>query len=160
MHRSTARTLFCACVLAVSLAGLIFPCSVMAAGPDTPSTSPTTGKLDVTFNITLRTSLPSSAVIGCEVTATVSGDEGTFREVFATAGTRSGSTATCDVWFYYSWLLLHPASDTINLTYEVGVPPEGTGTPTLPYRDSVQSGSITPVPANGTITRITVDTTL
>lgn len=132
----------------------------MAADPDSPTTSATTGKLDISFNITLRTSIPSNLTIACSVNVTVLGETGVFRETYATAAVRSGNTATCSNWFYYSWLLQHPASDTINLTYEVAVPPEVGSTPTLPYRDSAQSGTITPVPVNGTVTHITVDTTL
>ena len=164
MHRSFTRPLFvCGYVLAFCLAGLSQTRSVTAATPENaPTTSPTTGKIDVTFQINIAdTWIPSSDVIGCEVTLNVEGETSSFRETAAVAATRNGNTASCVVPIFYSWLLQHPGSDTISLTYDVAVPPEPAGgTPTLPYRENGQSGSIMPVPANGTVTRLTVDVTL
>jgi len=147
------------CSASYGQARAVAPTSNSEASPAT--TSPTTGKLEVTFDITIgSTWIPTSDTIGAEVTANVEGETGTFHEVAAGACSRSGDHASCTVTFRYSWLLQHPGSDSINLTYEVAVPPEGTGNLTLPYRESSQSGVITPVPTSGAITRLTVDFTL
>jgi hypothetical protein len=63
---------------------------------------------------------------------------------------------------HYSWLLQHPGSDSINVTYATIVPPESLESPTItfPYRENDQSGTITPVPASGTQTNVNVDVTL
>jgi hypothetical protein len=150
-----------ACVLGLCLAGLVHARSVAAAGSDVAATiSPTTGIIKTTFNITIKSNLPSSDTIACEVTLTVTGEDSTFREVAARQGTRSGNSATCIAPIPYSWLLQHPGTDTINLTYEVVIPPETSPTVSLPYRDSVQSGTITPIPANGATTDVTIAVTM
>jgi hypothetical protein len=163
MHRSFTRILFVSgCVLALCLAGLGQTRSVAAATPENaPTTSPTTGKIDVTFQINIADSwIPSSSTIACEVTLNVQGESTTFRETAALTATRTGNSASCVVPIYYSWLLQDRMTDTISLTYDVAVPPETTLSPTLPYRENSQAGSITPVPVNGTVTRLTVDVTL
>jgi hypothetical protein len=158
MHRNTARTLFHICVLTLSLAALMYPCTAAAAGPDSPTSSPTTGKFDVSFTVTLRTSIPSNATIMCSVLVLVEGESGITTETYTTQGTRSGNQATCTNWFYYSWPLQHPDTDTVGLSYDVTA--VSTTTNDLPLRDSDQAGPTMSVPANGAVTRITVDSTL
>jgi hypothetical protein len=150
------------CVMALCLTVYGQQRPVATAASDVPApTTPTTGKFDVTFNIIIRSSwIPTSDTIGVEVTANVAGEGSTFHESAAIACPRSGNTATCVVSFYYSWLLAHPSEDTINLTYEVAAPPEGTGQISVPYRESTSTASITPVPASGAVTRLAVDFTL
>jgi len=159
MHQAAKRSSLCACVLTICLAAMIFPCAAAAADADSPTITPTTGKLDITFNINIATTgIPSNATIRCEVIATVFDASGnSFTDSFAVAGTRSGNTATCQPWYYYSWLLANPGSDRISFSFDVEA--LSTATNGLPFRDSTQS-SMMAVPANGTITRMTVNVTL
>lgn len=162
MYRSIARILFvCLCVITFCVAGFSQAHSLAAANSEiAPTPSPTTGKVDITFEITFDdTWIPGSDTIGCEVTLSVEGETTTFREIGALAGTRTGNHATCVVSMYYSWVLQQAGSDTLNLTYDVGVPPEISTSLTLPYRANTQSASM-PVPASGTPTHITVEVVL
>ncbi len=157
MHRDSARILFYACLVTVTLAVLICPSVAMAAGPDSPPvSSPTAGKFDISFSVTIRTSLPSDATISCSVFVIVEGEAALFQETYVTPGTKSGNTATCTNWFYYSWMLLNPSGDMVSLTYDVTATSPSTGV----LRESSQGSGPMPVPANGAVTRVTVDTTL
>ncbi len=116
--------------------------------------------MDVTFEITFDdTWIPSSDTIGCEVTLNVEGESTTFKEIGALSAVRTGNHATCVVSMYYSWLLQYAGSDTLNLIYDVAVPPESTSSLTLPYRENTQSASM-PVPPNTMATHITVEVVL
>lgn len=153
----------CACVVALCLAGFVHPHAAAAATSEiVPPLSPTTGTIVVTFHLTFKSNIPSNDVIACSVTLNVEGENGTFREVAIRQGVRNGGSATCSVPVPYSWLLQNGSNDTIALTYDTIVPPEAInlGNITFPFRENVQSGTITPVPVSGTQTNITVDATL
>jgi len=159
MHRSSKGTFLCACLGTLCLAGLICPSAVLAAGPDSPTLSPTTGKIDLTINVNIATTgIPSNATISCEVMSTVNDANGLFFEFFTVQGTRNGNTAVCQPWFNYSWLLLNPGSDTVSIDYAVSA--TSTSANGLPYRESSLPVATIPVPANGAITRITANATL
>ncbi len=158
--KASRIVLVCVCVLAVALAGFA------QARPGTvtkrvtvPSGSQTYGKIDITFNINIPDAwIPSSDTISCQVGADVFGELNIFEDVATLAATRNGNTATCLVPMFYSWPLQNPGQDTIDLIYSVTVPASPSNPP-LPSRQSIQSSSI-PVPANGTVTRITITVTL
>jgi hypothetical protein len=150
-----------ACAAALCLTGFVHP-HAASASEIVPPLSPTTGTIQVTVHITFKSNIPSNDVIACSVQATVQGEPTTFRETAIRQGGRNGNSATCVVPIPYSWLLQNGNNDTINLQYETIVPPESInlGNITFPYRDNIQSGTITPVPVSGTQTNITVDATL
>ena len=159
MHRDSARIPFYACLVLLTLGVLIWPSTAAAAGPNSPATTtPTGGKFDISFSITIRTSIPSDATISCSVFVDVEGEMAEFAETYVTQGTRNGNTATCTNWFYYSWMLLNPSGDMVSLTYTVTAVSTSTGN--LPLRESTQGTGPMPVPANGAVTRVTVDSTL
>jgi hypothetical protein len=164
--RVSRKIFICACVLALSLAGAVSAAAVdpkPASSNRPPTTTTASGKIDVTFSISIPDSwIPSDDQIGCEVTITVQGEPQTYRETGALAASRNGDTATCTVGQFYSWAgLQNEPTDTISLTFDVIVPPESIGSITLPYRENVQSMTMLHIPpTNGTVTRITVDVTL
>jgi hypothetical protein len=136
MHRATVKILFvCLCVMTFCLAA--------------SATTPTTGKFDIYFEITINSSLPADAPISCSFSAFVEGETNLFEETMTVAGTRTGNHATCTVPMFYSWMLTHPSGDMLNLTYTV------TDGSSLPSRLSVQSATIA-VPATGTASHIYV----
>jgi hypothetical protein len=140
MHRATVRILLvCVCVMAFCLAAT--------------ATTPTTGKFDIYFEITINSTLPADAPISCSFSVFVEGETQIFDETMSVAGTRTGNHATCTVPMYYSWLLSHPGSDMLSLSYTV------TDGSSLPYRQSVQSATI-PVPTTGTASHIYVTVVL
>lgn len=162
MRMGTLRICFVfVCVMTLCLAGSIHARSVAAAPSEiAPTISPTAGKIVVSFEITIHSSIPSSDTVACEVTANVEGESTTFREVAARTGTRTGNHVGCDVPIPYSWLPQHPGSDSINLTFDTVLPPQTGPTVSLPYRQSESTETITPVPANGSTTNITIDVSL
>jgi hypothetical protein len=136
MHRATVKiVLVCLCVMAFCLAA--------------SATTPTNGKFDIYFEITINSSLPADAPISCSFSVFVEGETNVFEESMTVAGTRTGNRATCTVPMYYSWMLMHASGDMLSLTYTVL---DGSS---LPTRESIQSATI-PVPASGTASHIYV----
>ena len=149
--------LVCIGVLGLSLCG--FSQSAPSTANDkAPVTTPTTGTIAATFAISFRSGIPSTDTITCTVTVLMFGDSVSYSEIAIRTGTRNAGNASCYVPVPYSWLLQTPGSDNILLYYDVTVPAGGT-TP-YPFRSHTQSDPPIPVPANGTVTAITVPVTL
>jgi hypothetical protein len=141
MRRATVKILFvCFCVMTFGLAA--------------NAATPTTGKFDIYFEITINSALPSDAPISCTLTVSVEGEPNLFEDSMSVAGIRTGNHATCTVPMYYSWLLNNPGSDILSLSYTVVDAGQG-----LPYRQDSQSATI-PVPPNGTASHIYVTVVL
>jgi hypothetical protein len=142
MHRATVRILFvCVCVMTLCLAA-------NAAGP-------TTGKFDITFEISIDSNIPAGGQISCTFSAIVEGETTLISDSMTVAGTRTGNHAVCSVGMYYSWMLMNPGTDTVALSYDV----TATGSGGLPFRQNSQSGMIS-VPATGHVTDTFVEVTL
>ncbi len=141
MHRATVKILLvCVCIMTLCLAA--------------SATTPTTGKFDIYFEITISSTLPTDAPISCTFSVFVEGEPQVITDTMTVSGTRTGNHATCVVPMYYSWLLSHAGSDTLNLTYTVVDATQG-----LPYRESDQSAMMA-VPTSGTASHIYVLVTL
>jgi hypothetical protein len=137
------------------------------------STTPTTGTVDVTFNIKLVTTFAKGTTINCAINLTGVAENTTtftavtYEETSASPATITGSTATCTAAIPYSWLI--PAASTSEVEtfsggYTVSAYPATTSTTTLltsAYRSS-SSGfvSLKAVPASGTVSKYTVNVTL
>jgi len=125
--------------------------------------STVTGKLVFTTTVTISSTFPAADVIACSAQAlvldTASGNE--IIESAEVAATKSGSTATCTVTIPYSWNLLTPTADFVNLTFSVRVPATpANAAATLPNRMSTQTLGRIAVPANGTTTTTVVKVTI
>jgi len=139
-----------------------------AATPTCTAASPCTGKFEVSFTITVDSTIASTAVISCSVSAVVEDDDGIGNLIGETAAvgvTRgTASTVSCTVDIPYSWILLSPASDTVKLTYVINVPGEAaTATALLPSRVSSQEvspGTTFRIPATGSTTTFVVHATI
>jgi hypothetical protein len=141
-----------ACVLALSL-GAWGPRSNVGTAA---ATAPITGKFVVNFSITVASSIPSADTIGCEVTADVEG----ITETAAVAATRTAATAKCLVTIPYSWILVSPTTDEIELQYDITNDNSALGVPSaLPIRISHHPIAALKVPANGAVTTETVTAT-
>ena len=76
------------------------------------------GKIDINFEITINPRfLPTRRSV--RFLGIRGGETNIFEETMTVAGTRTGNHATCTVPMYYSWLLSHPGSDMLSLTYTV-----------------------------------------
>jgi hypothetical protein len=127
------------------------------------------GSFVITFNITVKSNLPSTDPITCLLEAsTEDGASQTNpfgRPIVETAiaiGTRTSSTnANCKIVMYYNWSLITQPTDVINLQYTVSMSPAA-GTTTVPalQRSTTQGLGSMPVPAAGTATTKTVPVTL
>jgi hypothetical protein len=135
-----------------------------------PATAPTTGTLTFTFTISVKSTIPKNAVIGCEGDATV--DDPSFEGIERATGIAklsSGTTYTCTAVIHYSWPLSTASSDkialsyisTIDYGYEITAT-NGTSTVVEPIesRGSTQYIPEISVPANGASTTEDVSVTL
>ena len=123
-----------------------------------PAIAPTAGKFVLNATITILSSIPTSETIYCEFGVTAFGDSGAdFIDSSASApATRSGSTAKCTVALPYSWPLLTPETDMIDLTFVISTC-AACGQPTRFYDQGLPSIK---VPPNGTTTTRSVTATL
>jgi hypothetical protein len=138
--------------------------------PDASTTTPTTGTVEVTFNIKLVSTFAKGTLLQCS--ANLTGDvvsettaTSTFYGENATEGVDiSGTTATCSAKIPYSWLL--PASSSSNVDSFSGsysVAAVVTTTPATGLRQRSSSGSFvstTKIPASGSTSKYTVNVTL
>jgi len=147
------------------------PVRPMVESDATPAaTTPTTGTLTFTYTITVKSKMPKNAVISCEGSATVSEATGYFADEGGSGiATGSGTSYTCTVVINYSWLLLSPTKDVMELggsvTMEYGyeaTATNGTGTIVVPAIARSNEQEIAPmaVPKTGTSTPISVEVTL
>jgi hypothetical protein len=126
--------------------------------------NPQTGTIVVNFNVTIKSVIPTTSPVSCDVSATVTEISGagvnlTTESAFV-AATRTGNTAKCTVTIPYSWVLLNPSAATISIGYGVSAsktPPPATG---LQSRASGGTVANIPVPANGATTTQTVNAVL
>jgi hypothetical protein len=110
---------------------------LVRAIPDASSTTPTTGTVEVTLTITVKTPLPKGGAIicGADLTA-ISENKATFAYAYwyeqgYTTATVSGSTATCTVNVPYSWVVPAASSaiqNSVTGTYSVQMDSASTGT--------------------------------
>jgi uncharacterized Zn-binding protein involved in type VI secretion len=142
------------------------------AVPDA-TTTPTTGTVEVTFNIKLVTAFAKGTTINCSIDVTGTAENTTaftvvtYVETAGSPATISGSTATCTATLPYSWLI--PAASTTEIEsfsggYTVSAYPAVTSTTTIltsAYRSSTSNFvSLKAVPASGTVSKYTVNVTL
>jgi hypothetical protein len=116
-----------------------------------------TGTLVMKFNITLKSGIPTDAVINCTQNAIVSDPSGTYSETKTYKATRTGNTATCSVSIPYSWVL-SSGDQQISQTYSVLV--YGTPGSSLVLREASAYGTYIDMPANGGTSTRTVNVTL
>jgi hypothetical protein len=130
-------------------------------GPaESPTVSPTTGKLVFNLTIAVNPGLSSSAKILCTATAAVAeaSTGGVFEDTGAVAATRTGSTAKCTATLPYGWNLANPSSDRVGLSVNVTAT-VGTGAP--PFTESISSQSLSiAVPPSGTTTTEAISTSI
>jgi hypothetical protein len=137
------------------------------------TTAPTTGTVEVTFNIKLVTTFPKGTTISCGIDVTGNVENTTtftyigYYESAASTATISGSTATCSTTVPYSWLL--PAassteSPSFGADYTVTAYPATTTAQTFAIGVYRQSGSSifesAAIPPSGTVSKYTVNVTL
>ena len=128
--------------------------------PEIEAATPSPGDFAVTFNISVKSSIPSTETIACAFNAQVFGDASgkTVTDSMTVAATRSGATATCKLKMFYSWPLTSPNTDSVSLDYQIV-----TGefvSPALPIRLSTQTLSSIKVPAIGATTTMTIAATI
>jgi len=118
----------------------------------------TAGDFKVTYNITVKSSIPSTAPVLCTFETFVSdiGSGLTMSDTMTVAATGSGSSRSCSLDMFYSWPLSTPGNDMVTLSYSVDA--TGTGTGTFKERVSTQSLP-SKKPANGQ-TAITISATI
>jgi hypothetical protein len=133
-------------------------------------TTPTTGTFVAKFTIKLVSAVPSGSEVECVLDAdTEDINDSTYTvnnsiaESASGKATVSGSTATCTATLPYSWYLLYPTTDTVELTYQLYILSPTATNQTAISRVSDQyvpgAGAIK-VPATGTTTTYTISATL
>jgi len=136
--------------------------------------APSTGTIDLTITITLKTAVPTGATVYCSTDITaMSNNIQTFEsgviyiESSYSVAKVTGSTATCTVATPYSWSL--PAAsatiqNSLSSEYVVGILPASTGTALieseLSGRSSTSSFGGTTIPATGATTKYTLSVTI
>jgi hypothetical protein len=133
-------------------------------GAEPPATTTFTGKIVVTFTITVSSTIASTTKIGCALDADVE-DLGTgnfISESAASAVVRgSGTTVTCKTTIPYSWNLATQSTDMVNMSYSLTSPVAiATAAGEFPLRSSSQSIPAIKVPASGTTTTIAIAATM
>ena len=128
---------------------------------DPATISPVTGKIVVNLTITISSSIPTTDVISCGVTATVLdvASQLSFIDSALVAATRKGTTATCTVDVPYSWALTSASSDMVQIEYEILTPATATGAP-LPSRTAEHGLANIHVPSSGATTTYNPATTI
>jgi hypothetical protein len=126
--------------------------------------NPQTGTIVVNFNITIKSVIPSTSPVNCEVSAGVTEISGAgvnlISESAFVAATHTGNTAKCTVTIPYSWVLLNPTAATVSIGY--GVSASKTPAPSTGLQSRSSSGVVAniPVPANGSTSTQTVNAVL
>jgi hypothetical protein len=123
--------------------------------------APSSGDFAVTFNISVKSAIPSTETITCTFNASVFDvtTQQTVRDTMTVAATRSGATATCKLTMFYSWSLASPATDMVSLDYLISAP-SLTAPTALPARESTQTLPSIKVPAVGATTTKTITATI
>lgn len=136
------------------------------------TTAPTTGTIELTITVTLKTTVPTGGSVYCstELDAT-SQDDATFSivdyiETSFSVAKVTGTTATCTVTTPYSWIIPKASATQTNAltgVYTVGILPPATTTSVIEeedYRTSTGPFGGTTIPATGAITKYTLSATL
>ena len=136
--------------------------------PDATVT-PTTGTIELTLTITLKTPLPKGGVVicGADISATSTNLSTAMTAVYEeqanSLATVSGSTATCTVNVPYEWAIAAASTtveDGLTGSYTIEM---ATATGTLPGLVRLTDSnflSATKIPATGTVSKFTVAATL
>lgn len=135
--------------------------------------APTTGKIEVTIEITLVTPFPKTATIGCSVDIDESSvnttsyeDVANYYESASGIATATAKGYSCTLTIPYSWVIpastkTTPIKTTISGTYAVGA---SAGTSATSGETTRSSGSSLPIPStlpkDGANTTATVEATL
>ncbi|HEX5683853.1 MAG TPA: hypothetical protein VFY73_07435 [Ideonella sp.] len=122
-----------------------------------PQAATYNGTLILKVNITLKSGFPADSEILCTQNATVSDVAGSYHANKTVRATRSGSTATCTVSLYYSWVL-SSGDQTITQTYFVQIINAGSGS-LVQAEAAALSGFVDMPVNNGSVTK-TVNVTL
>lgn len=115
------------------------------------------GTLTLKINITLKSGFPTDSEFMCTQNASVFDPAGVYLANKTVRAVRTGSTATCTVPVYYSWLLSSPDQE-ISQTYTVTIV-SNTGGTLYQATAASESGSVE-MPANGGTVTKTVSVTL
>jgi hypothetical protein len=128
------------------------------------ATNAQTGTIVVNFTITIRSAIPTTTPILCDLSASVTEISGSgvnlIEEDAAVAATRTGSTAKCTVTIPYSWVVLNPVTARLGLAYNLIAAKTTPGTTGLLSRASSGIVALIPIPANGGTTTQTVNAVL
>jgi hypothetical protein len=137
------------------------------------TTAPTTGEFEVTFTITLKSTVPTggsvlcSTIIEADVVSLTTATGTAYTESSNSVAKVTGTTATCTVNTPYSWVL--PAASTtteasLSGAYTVSIVPAPSSTISLAAVEGRSSASSflssKTIPATGTISKLNVAATL
>jgi hypothetical protein len=142
--------------------------------PDASGATTYTGTIDVTFDITIKSSFPSGTKIYCSVDLTVESagsttfaDDTAYEESGLGVASGTSGTSTCTVKIPYSWVLATPSKtvvDAFSASYSVVAISSSSPTVlTETVGERTVSGTIVgeaKVPAPGALTKYTVAATL
>ena len=146
--------------------GVFRPISQMATfdSNSAAAANPTTGTIVVNLTVTIKSTVPSTSSVNCNVEVDVldlsSETANLIQESATVVATRTGNTAKCTVTIPYSWIVLNPATSTVGINYNVTLANKTTPTTGLLSRSSSGSIANIPVPANGSTTTQTVNAVL
>jgi len=120
--------------------------------------TPTAGDFQVTFKITVKSSLPSTAKVSCTFSAIVQDTKSllTMTDSMTVAATGSGGSRSCTLDMFYSWPLSSPSTDTAMLSYSIDALGGTSGT--LDRSSTQTLPSKTPAPSGQTM--ITINATI
>jgi hypothetical protein len=122
------------------------------------------GTLVVNFTITIRSAIPTTTPIFCNVSALVTEVSASgvnlIQEDAVVAATRTGNMAKCTVTIPYSWVVVNPVTASVTLSYNLIATKTPAGTTGFVSRLSTGTIASIPVPANGGTTTETVNAVL
>ncbi len=158
--KASKATLVGLCLIALALASGAQRRNAQAQ-EDAVNITSSTGTFVVNFTITVKSTVPSTDIMSCIVTASAFDTSGaSFTETASYMANRAVSPATCKVTIPYSWALASPSSDKVSFSYSVGT--QTTSTPTageLLIRSA--QGTLAPfaVPSTGSTTTKSISVT-
>jgi len=135
------------------------------------ATTPTTGEFEFDITITVKDTIPKNTVFGCDARVTVTDVTSTlnYSEEGSAVATGTGTTRTCTIKIFYSWLLLSPTLDSVTLSYDASMIEGYEATATngsasiveaVPLRNTGHDLTTIKTPANGATTTETISATL
>jgi hypothetical protein len=123
-----------------------------------------TGTVVVNFTITIKSAIPTTTPIVCDVLATITEVSAAGLNLISddssVAATRTGNTAKCTVTIPYSWAVSNPTTAKVSLLYNLTAVKTTAGVTGLLNRSSTGALGTLPIPANGTTTTQTVNAVL